>query len=129
MNPPILPKQANNSLFDSWVAIPGMMVWYDRLLGPTQLGWLSLSEKLHPLFYKVNEFWKKNSSSFQVNLFKINNCNTRKKYEMCSKVTIKIPERHWCCGEVFVANFQHKFRSSWLCKGKCLLDWLWHNVH
>ena len=41
-------------------------------------------------------------------LFKFNNRNTRKKYEICSKLTIKTPERrHWCRSRVFIVNFEH----------------------
>ena len=39
-------------------------------------------------------------------LFKVNNKNTRKKYEICSKLTIKTPERQRRSG-VFIVNFEH----------------------
>ena len=42
-------------------------------------------------------------------LLKVNNRNTTKmKCEICSKLTVKTPERpHWHCSGVFIANFEH----------------------
>ena len=41
-------------------------------------------------------------------LLKVNNRNTRIRCEICSKLTIKIPEgRQWCCSGVFIVNFEH----------------------
>ena len=41
-------------------------------------------------------------------LFKVNNRNTRARCEICSKLTIKIPERrHWRRSGIFIANFEH----------------------
>ena len=41
-------------------------------------------------------------------MFKVNNRNTRKRCEICSKLTIKIPEqRHWPRFRVFIVNFEH----------------------
>ena len=40
--------------------------------------------------------------------FKVNNRNTRKRCEICSKITIKIPERRqWLRSGIFIANFEH----------------------
>ena len=40
-------------------------------------------------------------------LLKINNRNTRKRCKICSKSTIKTPERrHWHCSGVFIVNFE-----------------------
>ena len=40
--------------------------------------------------------------------FKINNRNTRKRCEICSKLTIKAPEwRRWRRSGVFIVNFEH----------------------
>ena len=40
-------------------------------------------------------------------MFKINNRNTKTRGEMCSKLTIKIPERrHWCRSGVVIVNFE-----------------------
>ena len=41
-------------------------------------------------------------------LFKVNNRNFRKMCGICSKLTIKIPERGHCCRSgVFNVNFEH----------------------
>ena len=41
-------------------------------------------------------------------MFKVNNRNTRTWREICSKLTIKSPERrHWCRSGVFIVNFEH----------------------
>ena len=41
-------------------------------------------------------------------VFKINNRNTRTRSEICSKLTIKIPEsRHWRRSSDFIVNFEH----------------------
>ena len=41
-------------------------------------------------------------------LFKVNNRNTRKRCEVCPKLTIKTPEwRHWHRFDVFIVNFEH----------------------
>ena len=41
-------------------------------------------------------------------LVKVNNRNTRTRYEICSKLTIKIPERrHWRRSGIFIVNFKH----------------------
>ena len=43
-----------------------------------------------------------------ISLFKVNHRNTRKRCEICSKLTIKTPERcHWRRTSVFIANFEH----------------------
>ena len=40
--------------------------------------------------------------------FKVNNRNTRTKCEICSKLTIKTPERrHWRRSGAFIVNFEH----------------------
>ena len=48
--------------------------------------------------------------SFPANIYvlKVNNRNTRKRCEICSKLTIKIPEqRHWRRSTVFTVNLEH----------------------
>ena len=41
-------------------------------------------------------------------IFKGNNRNTRTRCEICSKLTIKTPERrHWRCCGVFIVDFEH----------------------
>ena len=43
-------------------------------------------------------------------LLKVNNRNTRVRCEICSKLTIKTPERRR--SSVFISNFEHISRSS-----------------
>ena len=46
-------------------------------------------------------------------LFKISNRNTSAKCEICSKLTIKTPERyHWRCSGVFMGNFE-QVNTGW----------------
>ena len=41
-------------------------------------------------------------------LLKVNDRNTRKRFEICSKLTKKTPERcHWRRCGVFIVNFEH----------------------
>ena len=49
---------------------------------------------------------KRNSQHYSANIysFKFNNRNTRKRCEICLKLTIKTPERRHC---VFIVNFGH----------------------
>ena len=43
----------------------------------------------------------------KIYLFKFNNRNTRKRCEICSKLTMKIPDwRHWRRSDVFIVNFE-----------------------
>ena len=44
--------------------------------------------------------------SASIYLFNVNNINTRKRCEICSKLTVKTPERRRCSG-VFTVNFEH----------------------
>ena len=41
-------------------------------------------------------------------MFEVNNRNTKKRCQICSKLTIKTPERsQWRCSGVFIDNFEH----------------------
>ena len=41
-------------------------------------------------------------------LLKVNNKNTKTRYEICSKLTIKIREQHqWHHSGIFIVNFEH----------------------
>ena len=41
-------------------------------------------------------------------LFKVSNTYTRTRCEICSKLTMKIPERrHWRRSGIFIVNFEH----------------------
>ena len=44
-------------------------------------------------------------------MFKVDNTDTRTRCEMCSKLTIKTPERsQWRHSGVFIVNFEHILR-------------------
>ena len=44
----------------------------------------------------------------RIYLLKVNNINTRTSCEICSKLTINIPERrHWLRYGIFIANFEN----------------------
>ena len=48
--------------------------------------------------------------SVAIYLFKVNDGNTRTRCEICSKLTIKTPERrHWHHSVVFIVNFELNF--------------------
>ena len=62
---------------------------------------LSISAKL----LSKNKFWQNPSSNY---MFKVNKINTRAGCEICSKLTIKTPERcNWRRSGVFIINFEH----------------------
>ena len=61
------------------------------------------------------------SSPENIYLCKDNNKNTWKRCKICSKLTIKIPERrHWSCPWIFIINFEQISQIF-----HCLLYWLW----
>ena len=46
-------------------------------------------------------------------MFKVSNTNPRTRHEICSKLTIKIPERrHWRRSGIFIVNFEHISATS-----------------
>ena len=54
----------------------------------------------------MNQFAKNDAAV--IYLLKVNNRNTRVRCEICSKLTIKIPERRqWRRSDVFIVNFEH----------------------
>ena len=49
-----------------------------------------------------------NSYTAGIYMFKVNNRNTRKRCEICSKLTIKTPyRRQWRRSAIFIVNFEH----------------------
>ena len=47
-------------------------------------------------------------SPANIYLFNVNNENTRKRYKICSKLTMKTPEQcQWLPSDVFIVNFEH----------------------
>ena len=77
-----------------------------------------MSEKLHQRNFE-REILVGNISS-KIGVFKFNNINTRKRCKICSKLTIKTPERRQCRrSDGFIVNFDLKifrtFFHSFLC--------------
>ena len=66
----------------------------------------SFGQNLYKIILVLTTF----SFGFLANIyfFKLNNRNTRKRCEICSKLTIKTPERgQRRCSGVFIVNFEH----------------------
>ena len=74
------------------------------------------SERLPPMHYKrtdqpnvliaPNKFQMHATAG--IYLLKVNNRNSRTRFEICSKLTIKTPERcQLCCSDIFIVNFFH----------------------
>ena len=64
----------------------------------------------HSMNYRHSNHSSELSTRYPGNiyLFKVNNRDTRKKCEICSKLTIKIMEqRHWLRSGVFIVDFEH----------------------
>ena len=62
---------------------------------------------IYKLFIDFTNHKKKTNNPANIYLFKVNNRNTIKKCEICSKLTIKTPERrHWCRSGVLIVNFE-----------------------
>ena len=86
-------------------------------------------------FTLLHNVWKYVINSTDIYLFKVNNTNARKRYEISLKLTTKAPESFWC----LIVNFEHishLFLDFLLLilKSKCLLgkvplrpwqDFLW----
>ena len=56
------------------------------------------------LYILGNDIYRGKNSSTNIYLFIMNNSNTRKRCEICSKLTIKSPQRR---STVFIVNFEH----------------------
>ena len=82
-----------------------------------------LEASYHALFKSVWGCYNQNRyyNPVYIYLFKVNNRNTRKRYEICSELTIKTPERpQWRHSGFVIVNFEpisHLFLVS--------NDWLW----
>ena len=73
-------------------------------------------------------------------MFKVNNRNTRTRCEICSKLTIKTPERRqWRHSDIFVVNFEHISHfvvvfllltlTRWMSAGYALVKWLSSGIY
>ena len=74
------------------------------------------SERLPPVHYKrtdqPNVLITPNKSQMHatagIYLLKVNNRNSRTRFEICSKLAIKTPERRQlCCSDIFIVNFKY----------------------
>ena len=66
-------------------------------------------------FLKENNLMTVKNIFIQVDIyiFKVNNRKTRTRSEICSKITIKMPERrHWRRSGVFIVNFEQR-NNGW----------------
>ena len=65
---------------------------------------------LEIIYLMIDKFWMQplRNNPDNIYLFKVNNRNFGKWCEICSKLTIKTPERrHWRRFGVFIVNFEH----------------------
>ena len=76
----------------------------------------TINNELHRIYFWRNEFTSNLPTevnfvfNFPANiyLFKVNNCDTRKRCEICSKLTIKTLEQLHCCRSgIFIVKFKH----------------------
>ena len=59
-------------------------------------------------FFLGSSFFDMGRVARMVYLLKVNNKNTETRCKLCSKLTIRTPERHnWCHSGVFIVNFKH----------------------
>ena len=56
------------------------------------------------LYTLSNDIYTSKNFPTNIYLFRVNNSNTRKRCEICSKLTIKSPQRR---STVFIVNFEH----------------------
>ena len=60
------------------------------------------------------EFRVIHSDPADIYLLKVNNGNTRARFEICSELTIKtLEQRQWRCSGVFIVNFDH-VNAGWV---------------
>ena len=86
----------------------------------TWLGELNAFKIFHKCF-KANYNHHANAIPANIYLFKINNRNIRKRCEICSKLTIKPPERHhWRNSVFFFLSTLNKFHNFF----ECFYRWL-----
>ena len=79
----------------------GYLCWYDMFVRVPQYHKHALTH-LKPMFSSFR------NQPVNIYLVKVNNRNTIYRYEICSKLIIKTPERcHWHRFDVFVVNFEH----------------------
>ena len=65
---------------------------------------MMLNKPSAQLYTLDNNIYTRKSFPTNTDLFMVNNSNTRKRCEICSKLTMKTPERR---STVFIVNFEH----------------------
>ena len=84
-----------------------------RALAATSFKWSFKSQKLNRI--GLNNIFRMFQTFISEGnyMFKVNCRNTRTRCEMCSKLTIKTPERlQWHHSDVFIVNFEHMLMAS-----------------
>ena len=68
---------------------------------------VSIISVIEKWWSNLTEYFEKILPAANIYLLKVNNKNTRKRCEICSKLTIKTPERrHWCRSGAFILDFE-----------------------
>ena len=57
------------------------------------------------------------------------NKNTRRRYEICLKLTIKTPKRRQCCSGIVIVNFEHTSHLFLVFHWRHCTDIYWANVN
>ena len=83
------------------------MIISNKLIKSVSLFKTALFYVLKYLFFRMDSKLNRTYPA-GICLLKVNNRNTRARCEICSKLTIKIPERrHWRRSGIFIVNFEH----------------------
>ena len=114
--------------------------WHLEIQSLDTLIWclVPLNKKTKTIFWLFRRFTKESEThsekyvklcwTFPANiyLFKVYNSSTRKKREICSKLTIKRKERrHWRRSTVLIVNFKHISHIFHIFHTQCLCSWFW----
>ena len=101
----------------NWFLCGSTMTLYGRTFKQTYYRWLFISIINFCDMQNYLIFWRYKSKitwnyccwyPAAIYLLKVNNRNTRTRCEICSKLTIKTPERrNWRRSGVFIVNFEH----------------------
>ena len=105
------------SYFSTWMYTHGLLIKFKGIVSSWYLNGLNYFQYWNPplvtaqeltfLFPSIKTFLMSLGIPPNIYLFKINKRNTRKRYERCSKLAIKTPERHyWHYFGVFIFNFE-----------------------
>ena len=96
-----------NGLYQNWDST-NVFIKIRFCLKLINLDYLTNTASFLLAFWHSENTWSSKLSPIGIHLLKINNRNTRTRCEICSKLTIKTPERrHWRRSGVFIVNFEH----------------------